>query len=143
MLGAPDLKKLFLINKSLFLGTLIDRFPYLRGSLNGSYVCYPGVSEYTEYCEENLNLEQSDSHGALDPSVFSDDPETRSRRRAHGQHLEKKRISESSTRDKTERKRHVSKSELKRQLSRQVGDNERTYIPFKNVIEYTYNSGIL
>ncbi|CAI8057972.1 Multidrug resistance-associated protein 1, partial [Geodia barretti] len=65
----------------------------------------PSVSEYTEYCEENLNLEQSDSHGALDPSVFSDDPETRSRRRAHGQHLEKKR---------------VSKSELKRQLSRQM-----------------------
>ena len=86
------------------------------------------MSEYTEYCEENLNLEQSDSHGALDPSVFSDNPETQSRRRAHGQHLEKRRISESSTRDKKERKRHVSKSELKRQLSRQVGDNECTYI---------------
>ena len=76
------------------------------------------MSEYAEYEEENLDLEQSDSHGHLDPTVFSDSPETVSRRRAHGEHMEKTRhASESSLK---ERKRHVSKSDLQRQLSRQV-----------------------
>ena len=95
------------------------------------YLCtYVGVSEYAEYDDGNLNLERSDSHGGLDPAVFSDNPEVRSRRKAHGEHVEKRRISESSV--KEERKRHVSRSELKRQLSRQVGETSlewAAYIP--------------
>ena len=83
-------------------------------------MCVLGVSEYAEYKEENLELEHSDSHTGLDSTAVSDNPETRARRRAHGEHMEKRRISESSVREKSERRRHVSKSELQRQLSKQV-----------------------
>ena len=84
---------------------------------------YSGVLEYAEYKEENLVLEQDDSRAALsghDSTTISDSLETRSRRQAHQRHLQRTRSSESGVGDKRERKRRVSKSELKRQLSRQV-----------------------
>ena len=83
---------------------------------------YPDVSEYTEYDEENLALEQDDSHTLLNcvsPGI-SDDSETRTRRQAHQRHLERTRSSDSMVKEKRERRRRVSKSDLQRQLSRQV-----------------------
>ena len=78
------------------------------------------MSQYGEYEEENLRSEREDSHH--DSAIISDDPETHTRRRTHQEHLERTRSSDSGPK---ERKRHLSKSELQRQLSRQV---QYTYI---------------
>lgn len=68
------------------------------------------MSQYSEYDEENLVLEQDERQTPL----LSDDPESHTRHRAH--EVDKKR---SRSSDSGSRKRQVSKSELQRQLSRQ------------------------
>lgn len=75
---------------------------------------HSGVSQYSEYNEENLMLEQDEHQTPL----VSDDPDSHARRRAHNQHMERTRSSDSGMKE-NKRKRQVSKSDLQRQLSRQ------------------------
>ena len=81
------------------------------------------LSEYTEYEEGNLELELEGEDSSvltyLSPGL-SDDPESHARRRAHRKHMQRARSSESGSKDKSELRRRSSRSDLQRQLSRQV-----------------------
>ena len=77
------------------------------------------MSEYSEYDEGELQLEQGTPTNLV--PILSDDPESYARQQARRRHLQRSRSrgSESSVKDRAELKRHSSKTDLHRQLSKQ------------------------
>ena len=85
-----------------------------------SYSCtHLVMSEYSEYEDEALEVPLDDGTALTTPGL-SDDAETSARRQARKIHLERQRSREASFTDKPEFKRLSSRTDLRRQLSRQV-----------------------
>ena len=77
------------------------------------------VPEYSEYEDETFDVPLDDGTTLTSPGL-SDDPETHARKQARKIHLERQRSRQASFSDKPELKRFSSRTDLKRQLSKQV-----------------------
>ena len=75
--------------------------------------------EYSEYEDEALEVPLDDGTALTTPGL-SDDAETHARKQARKFHLERQRSRETSFTEKPELKRLSSRTDLKRQLSKQV-----------------------
>jgi len=78
------------------------------------------MSEYSEYEDEAFEVPLDDGTALTTPGL-SDDAETQARRQARRSHLERQRSREASFSDKPELKRYSSRTDVRRQLSKQVG----------------------
>ena len=81
---------------------------------------YLVMSEYSEYEDEAFEVPLDDGTALTTPGL-SDDAETQARRQARRSHLERQRSREASFSDKPEFKWYSSRTDLRRQLSKQVG----------------------